>query len=98
MNKLAILALIAVASPLTAFAASDTSTVRSEAAEPAKAAVGKMLYSGAGYRLAPVYRVNSDGNPQVVLDGKLVTIPATTLTDVGGKLTTSLTKKDVSKL
>ncbi len=98
MNKLAILALLSVATPLTAYAASDTSTVRSEADASSKATVGKMLYSSNGYRLAPIYRVNADGNPQIVLDGKLVTIPASTLTDVSGKTTTSLSKKDIGKL
>jgi hypothetical protein len=96
MKKLAILALAAVAVPAAAYAADDSSTVRSEAAAPVQVSAGKMLYSGA-YRLAPIYRVTADGNPQVILDGKLVTIPASTLTDVGGKVTTSLTKKDIAK-
>jgi hypothetical protein len=96
MKKLFILALVAVSAPLTAHASGDASTVRSEGS-PVKVAAGKMLYSGSGYRLAPVYRVNEEGNPQIVLDGTLVTVPASTLTDVGGKLTTSLSKKDLSK-
>jgi hypothetical protein len=97
MNKLAILALVAFAAPLAAHAASDTTTVRSEAAASAQATAGKMLYAGNGYRLAPVYRVIADGSPQIVLDGKLVTIPVSTLSEVDGKLTTSLSKKDIGK-
>ena|SRR5579871_5177049 len=96
MKSFAILALAAAAVPAVAFAADDSATVRSEAAAPVQVSAGKMLYSN-GYRLAAVYRVNSDGNPQVIIDGKLITIPAATLSDVGGKLTTSLTKKDIAK-
>jgi hypothetical protein len=97
MIKFAALALAALAVPAAAFAADDSATVRSEAAAPVQVSAGKMLYSGNGYRLASVYRVNNEGNPQVILDGKLVTIPASTLSDVSGKLTTSLTKKDLAK-
>jgi hypothetical protein len=96
MKKLAILALVAAAAPVAAFAADDSSTVRAEAAAPVQVSAGKMLYASNGYRLAPVYRVNAEGNPQVILDGKLVTIPASTLSDVNGKVTTSLSKKDIS--
>jgi hypothetical protein len=96
MNKLALIALVAFAAPVAAFAADDSATVRSEAAAPVQVAAGKMLYS-AGYRLAPIYRVTAEGNPQVILDGKLVTIPASSLSDVSGKVTTSLSKKDLGK-
>jgi hypothetical protein len=96
MNKLVFLAVAALATPIAAHAASDSSTVRSEAGAPVQVAPGKMIYSGTA-RLGSVYRVNGDGNPQVVLDGKLVTIPASTLSNVDGKLTTSLSKKDINK-
>ncbi len=97
MIKFAVLALAIATVPVAAFAADDSATVRSEAAAPVAVSAGKMLYTGNGYRLAPVYRVNSDGNAQVILDGKLVTVPSSTLSDVAGKLTTSLTKKDIAK-
>lgn len=96
MNKFALLALFALGAPIAAHAGNDSATVRSEASSPAQASVGKMLYSGVN-RLAPIYRIKSDGSPQVVLDGKLVTIPASTLSNVDGKLTTSLSKKDIDK-
>jgi hypothetical protein len=96
MNKLVILAVAALATPLAAHAAGDSSTVRAEGSTSVQVAPGKMIYSGSS-RLASVYRVDSQGNPQVVLDGKLVTIPAQTLSNVDGKLTTSLTKKDINK-
>jgi hypothetical protein len=59
---------------------------------------GKMLYSSTGTRLGAVYRVGADGSAQLILDGKMVTVPANTLSVVDGKLTTSLSKKDASKL
>jgi hypothetical protein len=66
-----------------------------EEAAPTKLNAGQMLYSN-GARLAPIYRVNAEGNPQIILSGKLVTVPATTISSVGGKVTTSLTKKEVA--
>ena len=97
MKKFTILALAAAAlTPVVAFAAEDSQTVRAEAVAPVKVSAGQMLYAANGYRLASIYRVNGEGNPQVILDGKLVTVPATTLSDVGGKVTTSLTKKEVA--
>jgi hypothetical protein len=97
MNKFTLFAVaVAAFSPIAAHATDESATVRTEASAPVKVTPGKMLYSGAN-RLAPVYRVTSEGSPQIVLDGKLVTIPASTLSSVDGKLTTSLSKKDLDK-
>ena len=98
MNKYISLALIAAAgfAPVAAFAADESQTVRAAAdAAPAKVNAGMMLYAANGYRLAPIYRVTSEGNPQIILNGKLVTVPASSLSDAGGKVTTSLSKKDL---
>jgi hypothetical protein len=62
------------------------------------ASEGKMLVSANGSRLGAVYRVTNDGSAQLIIDGKLVTVPAATLSIVDGKLTTSLSKSDVRKL
>jgi len=59
---------------------------------------GSMLIAANGARLAPVYRVGPDGSAQIILEGKLVTVPATTLSVTDGKLTTSLTKNEVLAL
>jgi hypothetical protein len=96
---LAALAAVAVlAAPVAAFAESSQSV---RAATDAAAAVdvnaGKMLYAGNGQRLAAIYRVTAEGNPQVILNGKLITVPASTLSDVNGKVTTSLTKKELGR-
>jgi hypothetical protein len=57
--------------------------------------VGKMLYSADGKKLAAIYKLDASGAPQVLLEGKLVTIPASSLTEVDGHVQTSLTKKDI---
>lgn len=64
---------------------------------PVTVTQGKMVYTSNGQRLAAVYRVSAEGDAQVILNGKLVTIPASTLSDAEGKLTTSLSRKEVSQ-
>ena len=64
-------------------------------ADPAAPAKGQMLHDADGGRLAPVYKVNDDGSVQIIIYGKLVTIPANTLSSSGGDLKTSLTKNQV---
>jgi hypothetical protein len=59
---------------------------------------GKTVVSSNGSRLGIVYRVGPDGSAQIIIDGKLVTIPASTLSSVDGKLTTSLSKSEVLAL
>jgi hypothetical protein len=100
MKKLALLAALAtVAVAPAALAGETTQSVRevTEAAGTVDVDAGKMLYSSSGHRIASVYRVTAEGNPQVILDGRLVTVPASTLSDVNGKLTTSLSKRDLAR-
>jgi hypothetical protein len=84
---------VALAAVLVASAA-----MAQDQASAAVAAKGQMLVTANGSRLAPVYRVGSDGSAQIIIDGKMVTVPATTLSSVDGKLTTSLTKSEVLAL
>lgn len=56
---------------------------------------GKMLVAANGARLGLVYRVTPDGSVQIIVDGRITTIPASTLSMANGELTTSLTKNDV---
>jgi hypothetical protein len=67
-------------------------------AQDAVAQEGKMLVASNGARLGAVYRVTGDGSAQLIVDGKMVTVPASTLSVVDGKLTTSLSKSEVRKL
>jgi hypothetical protein len=71
------------------------------AADSAPAAVakkGEMLVAANGARLGAVYRVAPDGAAQIIIDGKMVTIPASTLSTANGKLQTSLSKNEVLAL
>ena len=67
-------------------------------AQEAVATEGKMLVGANGARLGAVYRVTPDGSAQLIVDGKMVTVPVATLSVVDGKLTTSLSKREVRKL
>ena len=69
-----------------------------EAASASVAEKGKMLMAANGARLGAVYRVGPDGAAQIIIDGKMVAVPANTLSTVNGKLTTSLTKSEVLAL
>ena len=95
---LATVATIAVV-PTVVFAAEANQQVRaatdSVAGAAATASVGKMLYGPDGRRIASVYRVASNGDAQLIIDGKLLTVPASTLMIANGKLATSLTKSEV---
>jgi hypothetical protein len=70
----------------------------SSAATAAVAEKGKMLISSNGSRLGTVYRVGPDGSAEIIIDGKLVTVPASTLSNVDGKLTTSMSKSEILAL
>ena len=102
MNKFTALIAISIAALATAPAiAAETSQSVRAAADASQASVavnaGKMLYGSNGQRIASIYRVSAEGNPQVILDGKLVTVPASSLSDVGGKVTTTLTKSELGR-
>ena len=96
---LAALAAVAVlAAPVAAFAESSQSVrAATDAAANVEVNPGKMLYASNGQRVAAIYRVSAEGNPQVILNGKLVTVPASSLSDVNGKVTTSLSKKELGR-
>ena len=103
MIKFAPLAALATVATLavipTAVFAETAQAVREatkEAAAPLDINAGTMLYGANGYRIAPIYRVTREGNPQIIFNGRLVTVPASSLSDVGGKVTTSLSKKEIA--
>jgi hypothetical protein len=56
---------------------------------------GEMVIAPNGGRLGRVYRTGADGSAQIFIDGRLVTLPASTLSNSNGKLTTSLTKSEL---
>lgn len=88
----------AVAAPASVFATEATEPVSATveaAATTVVAKPGKMIYGSDGRRIAAIYSMTRDGNPQVILDNRLITVPVSTLSDVEGKLTSSLTKSQV---
>lgn len=94
MNKLVIAALmLSVAAPAVA------ESVSQPAVKEAVAKKGKMVVAAGGTRLGPVYRVAANGGVQLILEGRLITIPADTLsTSEDGKVVTSLSKKEALSL
>lgn len=60
-----------------------------------QAAKGDQLYTSDGKRIGKVYRVTNDGDVQVIYNNRMLTIEASTLSNVDGKLTTSLTRADL---
>ncbi|QZP09947.1 hypothetical protein K5X80_16080 [Caenibius sp. WL] len=71
-----------------------------EASAPAAASnvkQGVMVYSADGRRIGRVDRVR-DGAVSIIFDGRIVRIPVSTLSDAEKGVTTSLTRKDVTKL
>jgi hypothetical protein len=67
------------------------------AADPV-ATKGAMLHSADGVRLGEVDRLGSDGSVQLIFDGRVVTVPGSTLTLQDGELITSLKKTQIMNL
>ena len=92
MRNLVILAaLVAAASPALA----ETTT---PVASPVVATKGQMLTGADRSRLGSVVRVEGDGSVGIIFDAHLVTIPGSTLSMADGKLTTTLSKRQVTAL
>ncbi len=82
---------------VTMFAAAPALAQQANASTAAHAAAkaGDMLVDAAGGRLAPVDRVDDDGSAEIIIDGRVVTIPAASLSTANGHLTTNMTKSQV---
>jgi hypothetical protein len=82
---------------LLTLAVAHPTMAQEQAAQAATVAVevGKLLVDVEGKRIGAVYRVGEDGSAQVIIDGKIYVVPATTLSVDDDKLVTSLKKKDV---
>ncbi|MCF8709417.1 PRC-barrel domain-containing protein [Rhizorhapis sp. SPR117] len=59
---------------------------------------GMTVRDSSGVRLGNVTRVMPDGSVQVILNQRFVVIPANTLTVDDRQVTTSLSKREISKL
>jgi hypothetical protein len=87
----------ASAALLAAIAVSAVPATLSAAESALTVTAGQSLYSADGKRVAAVYRVAADGTVQVILDGKLVNVPASTLSEADGKLVTSLSRSEIRR-
>jgi hypothetical protein len=104
MTKFVPIALLATVAtlavfPSAVFAAEANQQVRAIADSQGAAVtaiVGKMLYGPDGQRIAAIYRASANGDAQLILNSRLVTIPAATLSLANGKLATSLTKSEIA--
>jgi hypothetical protein len=83
---------------LPVFACALILTVPQLASATDDAAKGKTLVTVDGARLGQVYRVGSDGAVQMIIGGKMITVPASTLSSVNGRLVTSLSKNEILAL
>jgi hypothetical protein len=92
MTRILILAGIAFLSSASVSAAADNPAGSTGAVK-----AGKDIYDAAGHRLGAVYRLTSEGDPQIILNGKLVTIPASTVSEANGKIQTSMSKADIAR-
>ena len=88
MKKLLLAVLVGLSAVTPAVAQSD---------RPVRFNTGEAVYDAEGKRLADVYGVTSSGSAQILLNGRVITIPVSTLSKVNNKLTTTLSRDDVLK-
>lgn len=62
------------------------------------AARGQMLVASNGARIGRVARLADDGAPQVIVEGKVVTVPLSTLSVVDGRLVSTLSPAEIAAL
>jgi hypothetical protein len=93
MKKFGLIVALSALLPVCALGVS--AAVAAEPSALAKVLVGKLLYDADGKKLAPIYKLDANGVPQILLDGKVITVPMSTLTEVDGKFTTKMTKRDL---
>ncbi len=91
MNKTVSGLLVSLLVTAPALAQSAVATTSAHAA----AKEGQMLIDADGRRLALIDRVDGDGSAEIIIEGHVATIPATTLSMVNGRLMTSLKKTQV---
>ena len=95
-NAIVLLALFTVA-VMPAVAQTSSAAPGVATATPV-ASEGKMLIGADHSRLGSVVRVESDGSAAIIFDGHMVTVPASTLRMAEGKLTTSLSRHDLTTM
>ncbi len=92
MKKFGLILALAAILPVSALV-SATPVLAQDAL--AKAMVGKLLYDADGKKLTAIYKLDAKGSPQILLEGKMVTVPLATLKKEDDKFITSMTRKDL---
>lgn len=92
MKKFGLILALAAVLPVSALVSVNTAVAQDALA---KAMVGKLLYDADGKKLAAIYKLDAKGSPQILLEGKMVTVPLATLKKDDDKFATTLTKKDL---
>ncbi len=87
-------AALAVAAAMIAAPAVARKTPLAAGAATVQIKRGAMLYSSDGHRVANINSVVA-GNAEIIFDGRIITVPSSTLSVVNGKLTTSLSKNEI---
>ena len=72
-----------------------TATAAVYGEDVAVATKGALLYAADGRSLGAIQSVSSDGSAKVILEGKVLVVPASTISTKDGKLVTSLRKWDI---
>ncbi|WP_425996255.1 hypothetical protein [Caulobacter sp. DWR1-3-2b1] len=93
MKKFGLILALAAALPVSALVSVNAAVAQEDALS--KAMVGKLLFDADGKKLAAIYKLDPKGSPQLLLDGKMVTVPLATMKKVEDKFATSLTKRDL---
>lgn len=68
------------------------------ATDPAVVKPGRTLRDASNVRLGKIDRVNADGSVKIIFDSRFVTVPAESIRVTDGEPSTTLTKRDVSRL
>lgn len=93
MKKFGLVLTLATLLPVSALVSANTAFAADDALS--KAMVGKLLYDADGKKLAAIYKLDAKGSPQILLEGKMVTVPLATLKKDDDKFATTLTRKDL---
>ncbi|WP_242124249.1 hypothetical protein [Sphingobium sp. Sx8-8] len=98
MRYLAAMAVAVLAASASHAAQNSDSPATAAPAAARVAKVGDVLRDSGAARLGAVTRVMADGSVQIIVGTRFVVVPASTLSVTDGKLTTSLSRHEVSKL
>ncbi len=92
MKKFGLILALAAVLPVSALVSAQPALAQDALA---KAMVGKLLYDADGKKLTAIYKLDAKGSPQILLEGKMVTVPLATLKKEDDKFVTSMTRKDL---